>query len=303
MLFDLNDEELQTRLEALKHLLLGANVLLFVAAALVFVVPFQREPNESSAPTKRALLVTAHPDDESMFFLPLVHSLQLRSSAGRDKWETHLLCLSRGNFDGLGAVREQELRACAGHIGLATPHVHVLEEPELQDGMQNHWDTSRIAAIVLDYVDKHRIDAVFTFDGYGVSGHPNHIATHCGVKQALREQSEKCSAATTPNAGAEKVVRGWALESTNIVRKYIGILDAVPSLWLTRQTEDAQQDRQFVFVFRPWWNYNAMALHQSQFVWYRRLFVVFSRYTFVNTFRPLLEVDVTDRPLAHKKTQ
>ncbi|CAI5730873.1 unnamed protein product [Hyaloperonospora brassicae] len=266
MLFDLNDEELQTRLEALKHLLLGANVLLFVAAALVFVVPFQREPNESSAPTKRALLVTAHPDDER-------------------------------------AVREQELRACAGHIGLATPHVHVLEEPELQDGMQNHWDTSRIAAIVLDYVDKHRIDAVFTFDGYGVSGHPNHIATHCGVKQALREQSEKCSAATTPNAGAEKVVRGWALESTNIVRKYIGILDAVPSLWLTRQTEDAQQDRQFVFVFRPWWNYNAMALHQSQFVWYRRLFVVFSRYTFVNTFRPLLEVDVTDRPLAHKKTQ
>ena len=161
MLFDLNDEELQTRLETVKYLLLSANVLLFVAAALVFVVPWQqREPSESSAPTQRALLVTAHPDDESMFFLPLVHSLELRSSAGRGKWETHLLCLSRGNFDGLGAVREQELRACAGHIGLATDQVHVLEEPELQDGMQNHWDTSRIAAIVLDYVDRHRIDAV-----------------------------------------------------------------------------------------------------------------------------------------------
>ena len=144
---------------------------------------------------------------------------------------------------------------------------------------------------------------VFTFDDYGVSGHPNHIATHFGVQQALGEQLEKCSAATTPNAGAEKVVRGWALESTNIVRKYIGILDTVPSLWLTRPSEDAQQDRQFVFVFRPWWNYNAMALHQSQFVWYRRLFVVFSRYTYVNTFRPLLEVDVTDRSSAHKKTQ
>ncbi|CAI5726451.1 unnamed protein product [Hyaloperonospora brassicae] len=137
MLFDLNDEEFQTRLEAPKHLLLGANVLL--------------GPSESR------------------------------------------------NFARVPATLDWQL-----------PHVHVLEEPELQDGMQNHWDTSRIAAIVLDYVDKHRIDAVFTFDGYGVSGASK---PHC---DPLR---------------------------------------------------------------------------------------IFSRYTFVNTFRPLLEVDVTDRPLAHKKTQ
>lgn len=31
-----------------------------------------------------------------------------------------------------------------------------------------------------------------------------------------------------------------------------------------------------------------MKLHHSQFVWYRRLFVVFSRYTFVNTFQPIV---------------
>uniref|UniRef100_M4BVJ8 N-acetylglucosaminylphosphatidylinositol deacetylase n=1 Tax=Hyaloperonospora arabidopsidis (strain Emoy2) TaxID=559515 RepID=M4BVJ8_HYAAE len=302
MVFELDDQELQTLLEMLKYLLLGGNILLFVTAALVFVVPFKCKTAASPVQMKRALLVTAHPDDESMFFLPLVHSLQAETSSGKDVWETHLLCLSRGNFDGLGTIREQELRACAVHIGLVPDHVHVLDEPELQDGMENRWDASQIAAIVLQYVDQKSIDAVFTFDDYGVSGHPNHIATHLGVQQALREQQEKCRAATTANAGEEKIVRGWALESTNLVRKYIGILDTVLSMWLSRQREDTQEERQFVFVCRPWWNYKAMALHRSQFVWYRRLFVVFSRYTFVNTFRPLLEVvDDPDLPAEYKK--
>uniref|UniRef100_A0AAV1UXZ9 N-acetylglucosaminylphosphatidylinositol deacetylase n=1 Tax=Peronospora matthiolae TaxID=2874970 RepID=A0AAV1UXZ9_9STRA len=304
MVFALNDQELQTLLEMLKSLLLGGNLLLFVTAALVFVAPLKRQPDASPVQTKRALVVTAHPDDESMFFLPLVHSLQDGTSSGKDMWETHLLCLSRGDFDGLGTVREQELRACAVHIGLVPDHVHVLDEPELQDGIENRWDVSRIAAIVLQYVDQKSIDAVFTFDGHGVSGHPNHIATHLGVQRALRERQETCrAAAATTNASEEKVVRGWALESTNLVRKYIGILDTVLSLWLSRQREETQEERQVVVVCRPWWNYKAMALHRSQFVWYRRLFVVFSRYTFVNTFRPLLEVDAPDLPVEYKKTR
>jgi N-acetylglucosaminylphosphatidylinositol deacetylase len=31
----------------------------------------------------------------------------------------------------------------------------------------------------------------------------------------------------------------------------------------------------------------AMAMHASQFVWYRRLFVVFSRYSYTNTLKCL----------------
>jgi hypothetical protein len=29
----------------------------------------------------------------------------------------------------------------------------------------------------------------------------------------------------------------------------------------------------------------AMAVHKSQFVWFRKLFVLFSRYTYINTFQ------------------
>ncbi|EGZ24541.1 hypothetical protein PHYSODRAFT_325650 [Phytophthora sojae] len=179
-----------------------------------------------------------------------------------DKWIAHLLCLSRGNFDGLGDIR-------------------------LRDGMKNQWDVAHIAAIVTEYMEKHKIDAVFTFDDYGVSGHANHIATHYGVKRAVREQQEKCSAAVADgedNADSKtektKVVRGWALESTNILRKYVGLLDAALSYWLAcRKEDEKEEERQFV------------------------LFVAFSRYTFINTFRPLLTVGKADLPAEQKKTQ
>ncbi|CAI5745892.1 unnamed protein product [Peronospora destructor] len=232
-----------------------------------------------------------------MFFLPLLHSLQKNSS---NSWQTHLLCLSRGNFNGLGSIREKELKACATYIGLSLEHVQALEDPKLQDGMQNQWDVAHIAVIVAEYVKKNEIDAIFTFDDYGVSGHPNHIATYYGVKQAVSEQQEKCNTPTAEDGKETKVVRGWALESTTLLRKYVGLLDTALSFWLSRQRED---ERQFVFVFRPMWNYNAMALHQSQFVWYRRLFVAFSRYTFINTFHPLLSIGSTELAAAHEKMQ
>ncbi|KAL4111690.1 hypothetical protein PRIC1_003368 [Phytophthora ramorum] len=306
MVFDLGEDELQTLLEMLKYILLGTNVFLFLTAALVFFtssVPEKSGSSSTPAQFKRALIVTAHPDDESMFFLPLVHSLQQQPEGSKDLWQTHLLCLSRGNFDGLGDVREKELTACATYIGLSTDHVTVLEDPKLQDGMKMQWDVAHITAIVADYVEKNDIDAVFTFDEYGVSGHANHVATHFGVKRAVQEIQEKCSAAAGADDKETKVVRGWALESTNILRKYVGLLDTALSYWLSRRQDGEKDERQFVFLGHPLWNYNAMALHQSQFVWYRRLFVAFSRYTFINTFRPLLSVGNADLPAEQKKMQ
>ncbi|GMF27596.1 unnamed protein product [Phytophthora lilii] len=158
----LGEDELQTLLELFKYLLLGTNVFLFLTAALVFLTSPAESVGGSSAPAqlKRALIVTAHPDDESMFFLPLVHSLQQQQEGSKDVWQTHLLCLSRGNFDGLGDIRVKELKACATYIGLSTDHVKVLEDPKLQDGMKNQWDVAHVAAIVTDYMEKNKIDAV-----------------------------------------------------------------------------------------------------------------------------------------------
>lgn len=150
---------------------------------------------------------------------------------------------------------------------------------------------------------------MFTFDDYGISGHANHIAVHHGVKQAIFEQHRRCEAVTSTSSdtreespAAPVKVRGWALESTSILRKYIGVFDALVSSWTLGGTVDDEST--FVFLCKPWWNYQAMALHHSQFVWYRRLFVLFSRYTFVNTFQPLVRFHSdTDESPSHKKAQ
>ena len=43
-----------------------------------------------------------------------------------------------------------------------------------------------------------------------------------------------------------------------------------------------------LYNFRPWINWYVMKIHYSQFVWYRRLFVLFSCYTYYNELRPML---------------
>lgn len=154
-------------LDMLKLFLLSVNVLLFVAAAVVFATSPKRPASDATATAgdgavpavKHALLVTAHPDDESMFFLPLLHSLAQQSN-GTPDWEVHLLCLSRGNFDGLGDIREQEMVTCGEFLGMKKANIRVLEDAKLQDGMQAQWDHAHIAQLVLAYIETHAIKAV-----------------------------------------------------------------------------------------------------------------------------------------------
>lgn len=61
-------------------------------------------------------------------------------------------------------------------------------------------------SIIQEYVNNNEIKGIITFDDYGVSGHPNHIAI-----------SKACS-----QVNCSKIL---TLESTNIVRKYISLLD------------------------------------------------------------------------------
>jgi len=95
--------------------------------------------------TKEFLLVTAHPDDESMFFIPVL--MQLNQNVN---W--HLLCLSSGmiefvlfgiydndyfdivlgDFDGLGKERIAELQQCWKYLGFDENKLVVKEDPKLQ---------------------------------------------------------------------------------------------------------------------------------------------------------------------------
>lgn len=83
--------------------------------------------NQKEITGKNILYVIAHPDDEAMFFVPSILSL-------REKNKLFMLCLSNGNFAGLGNIREKELeRSCEELRFHKTPTV--VEDQDLQDGM------------------------------------------------------------------------------------------------------------------------------------------------------------------------
>ena len=80
------------------------SVALFVSSVLnLYVLAHVQGRHGALANWRRVLLVISHPDDESMFFGPTIQALR-RAGA-----RTHILCLSNGDADGLGAVREKEL--------------------------------------------------------------------------------------------------------------------------------------------------------------------------------------------------
>ena len=62
----------------------------------------------------------------------------------------------------------------------------------------------------------------------------------------------------------------------------MSIVDIVPSLF-----------GDFLFVKLNLYScYKAMSIHQSQFVFYRKLFILFSRYSLINTYDGFKYIDV-----------
>ncbi|KAI9481574.1 MAG: phosphatidylinositol glycan [Benjaminiella poitrasii] len=206
--------------------------------------------------TSNVLILTAHPDDECMFFGPTITSIRTMT-----KSRVHVLCLSIGNADGLGDIRKKELVKSCQTFGIQTSHVKPMNNPELQDGMQNQWNPSLISEIIKDYVAKHKIDTIITFDDQGISGHPNHIAAYKGAKTFVRQYNNS--------------VKLYRLESLSIVRKYIGIMD----LLIPNKKHSLRMiSPPLAYLL----THKAMRQHESQLVWFRWLYVSFSRYMFIN---------------------
>ncbi|XP_031254660.1 N-acetylglucosaminyl-phosphatidylinositol de-N-acetylase-like isoform X1 [Pistacia vera] len=170
----------------------------------------------------------------------------------------------------MGNIRKDELyRACAV-LKVPPEHVKVLDQVDFQDGFGNVWNRNLLAKIVEEEVITHGIDLIITFDNYGVSGHCNHRDVHHGICNFLTETS--CSN-----------IEAWELISINILRKYSGPLD----IWLSFLSAMHYPSGNFQCLLNehPGKSFLAMSEHLSQWVWFRKLFVSFSSYTYVNTLR------------------
>ncbi|KAG8345656.1 putative GlcNAc PI de N acetylase [Trypanosoma vivax] len=245
-------------------------IVLGLIVLLIAIVVHWRQTNASNIQVLGDVLVVfAHPDDEAMFFSPLLDYLR------RHNIQTHFLCLSNGNYEGLGAVREKELLRSAEYFNVQPGNVRIVDHPTLRDGMKNLWDTKVVCLEVLSYLQSaRRIRTVVTFDTNGVSYHPNHIAVYEGVRLALKNMPPG--------------IMVLSLRTRHLLDKYVGILAAACSALSSNHRATSSRLTIFTPFSSLFSSYQAMRRHESQLVWFRYLFVLFSSYTYVNEFEELV---------------
>lgn len=241
-----------------------AIVIVYIFISLLFQWFFSKE-RISNHEKGNVLFVTAHPDDETMFFGPSIISL-IHQKGGRENDCVHLLCLSNGNYYGDGQLRIAELtKACQ----MLKIKLDIIEDDLLQDNPKVVWSKSVICTYIKEYVSKYEIKTIVTFDNYGVSGHSNHI----NVFESILEL----------NISHIKV---YVLESISLWRKYLSVFELPISL--IYQSIWKPEINLNVISFGEYFRLiKALRQHRSQMLWFRYLYSFTSRYMFINTLRSL----------------
>jgi len=227
-----------------------------VVCLILIICPFIFVYFESTKVTDdygNCLLVTAHPDDECLFFSPIL--LSLRSSVS-------ILCLSNGN----NHRADEFFRSCQQ---LNIKQYKIIDDQiHLKDSQTAFWSPDAILGHVRQAIDQWQISTLISFDDYGISGHRNHSSIYYALLKLKSSETSR--------------LHFLSLQSISIFRKYLTLIEFV-RLFLTKNNL-----KRFIlprrFVLTP---HRAMLEHRSQLVWFRYLYVLFSRYIFLNDFKQI----------------
>lgn len=167
-----------------------------------------------------------------------------------------------GNSDGKGPLRKKELYNACKYLGVPSANVIIIDKSSLPDSLNVDWDPNLVASIIEGTVRND--ETIVTFDNYGISGHTNHKACHLAVQLLAKRTERSC----------------YQLSSSRIFVKYLGWT----SLLFERLTFDETTE---VFMISPLQVinnvYGAMQQHKSQLTWFRVLYLIFSKFVFLNT--------------------
>jgi N-acetylglucosamine malate deacetylase 2 len=138
----------------------------------------------------KLLAVFAHPDDESF---GMAGTLAKYAAAGV---VTALICATRGEAGrsngladspkALGALRTRELECAARALG-----IRELELLDWPDGDAAGWDLDSLAGQIEGLIRRIGPHVIATFDGEGITRHPDHIAVHRATLQALHAEPDR----------------------------------------------------------------------------------------------------------------
>ncbi|KAL7946964.1 N-acetylglucosaminyl-phosphatidylinositol de-N-acetylase, a glycan bosynthesis protein [Trichoderma barbatum] len=230
---------------------------------------------------KNLMVVTAHPDDECLFFSPTILGILDRNRAINGG----LLVLSTGNNYGKGETRKQELKGSCNALGINPSRCEAFNHPSIQDNPRVWWDTNLIQNIVREYVKKWEVDAIVTFDEGGVSGHINHRAVSAAVSEYVLADKD------APPA--------YKLVTTAVLRKYTFLFDlpltAMSFFWriisatFFPSAKASPEVSSKALLASSWHRYvmtrAAFASHGSQYTWDRHLYMILSRYVWFNDLK------------------
>ena len=148
-----------------------------------------------------ALVVIAHPDDESFGLGAVIDRLTAAGAA------VHILCYTHGGASTLNQTRadlhrarEAELRQAAAELGAAG--ITLLDYP---DGGLAGIPAAELAGHVADAAARVNASGVLAFDDTGVTGHPDHRAATGAAVLAARRAGLPVLAWTLPAAVAARL--------------------------------------------------------------------------------------------------
>ena len=186
-----------------------------------------------------------------------------------------------GNNYGMGRTRKKELYKACQVLGIDEGSIVVYNHSNMPDQMGVMWPIELVSKLILNQIETYSINTLITFDKHGVSNHMNHCSIYYAIAHLSLEKKlpSYCSV--------------YVLETVNLLRKYWLLLDIPVSFLLSRIrlvsggvfSGVTVCSRYLVTSTDRALLHRAMRQHESQLVWFRRLYMLFSRYMLINSLQ------------------
>lgn len=223
-------------------------ILLLILSPFILIYLISSKTNEENG---NYLLVIAHPDDECLFFAPILLSIHSN---------TYILCLSNGSNH-----RSDELRRSCEKLRIKEYKI-IDDKINLKDSQTISWSSDAILGHVKQSIRQWNISTIISFDQYGVSGHRNHSSIYYALL----------------NLSKTSQIHFLSLQSLPIYRKYLIFIELIRIYFMKKSTNI----KTFILPVKDSLTpHRAMFEHSSQLVWFRYLYLLFSRYIWINDFK------------------